>query len=283
MRFFEFSPCPSHVFYCAVAGPDRDLHIAHERITREIKQGDLNVALADANRASKKYGKLSPEWDWRFRILRAQILVSRSESKEALALLNGELPPSLSSTDIAVRKTMLEGIAYRYLQQYQEQTTSWRRPRNWHSPFNPNYLCQILIAEAGVKFNQEKYGPAETDYNRAIALARQYGMPEQEANAQAALALISQNEDRLDEAVDRNQKALDSARSLKMSGLEATILGNLGWAYSALGDYENALQFYQAGCGGFGAHRPEWLLGLLVYRELQIPTFACADTLKRRI
>jgi CHAT domain-containing protein/Tfp pilus assembly protein PilF len=220
---------------------------ANERIALEIKRGDLNVALADVHRASEKYAKVSPEWDWRFRILRAQILVAQSEPNEALALLKGELPAPLSSTDIAVRKDMYEGIAYRYLEQFDQALVKLTEAEKLAPSIRPQLLCQILIAKAGVFFSQEKYDLAEENYNRGIALARQYGMPDQEASAKAALAIISQKRERLDEAIDRNQKALERARSLKMSALEATILGNLGWAYFVLGDYENALQFYKQG------------------------------------
>ncbi len=245
----------------------RDPQAANDRILREIKQGDLNVALADVNRVSEKYNKVSPEWDWRFRILKAEILVSRSSPREALALLNGELPPSLSSTDIAVYKAMYEGIAYRYLEQFAPAETKLAEAENLAQSFQPQLLCQILIAKAGVEFGQEKLDPSESDYNQAIALARQYGMPAQEANAQAALALISQKRNRLDEAVDRNQKALESARSLKMSALEATILGNLGWAYSVLGDYENALLFFMQGAeaserAGLNGYSAYWYAGV---------------------
>ena len=92
-------------------------------------------------------------------------------------------------------------------------------------------------------------------------------MSDQDANAQAALAVISEKRDRLDEAVDRNQKALASARALKMRALEATILGNLGWAYFTLGDYQNALLFYQQGAeaserAGLNGYSAYWYSGV---------------------
>ena len=240
---------------------------ADERIVREIKQGDFNVALTDANRASEKYGKVSPEWDWRFRILRAEILISRSAPHDALAVLKGELPPSLASTDVAVGKLMYEGIAYRYFQQFAQAEDKLAEAEKLATSMQSQLLCQILIAKAGVEFSQEKIDHSESDYNQAVVLARQYGMSEQEANAQASLALISQKKDRLDEAVDRNQKALASARALKMSALEATILGNLGWAYSALGDYENALHFFKQGAesserSGLNGYSTYWYAGV---------------------
>jgi CHAT domain-containing protein len=269
---------------CGTAG---DPQAANERIAREIKRGDLNVALADVNRASEKYAKVSPEWDWRFRILRAQILVAQSEPNEALALLKGEIPVSLSSTDVAVRKAMYEGIAYRYLEQSDQALTKLAEAEKLAPSIQPQLLCQILIAKAGVFFNQEKYDLAEENYNRGIALARQYGMPEQEASAKAALAIISQKRERLDEAIDRNQKALETARSLKMSALEATILGNLGWAYFVLGDYENALQFYKQGAElseriGLKGYSRFWYTGV-ANSYFRLRQYAEAEELAKRM
>jgi CHAT domain-containing protein len=230
-------------------------------------QGDLNGALADVNRASQKYGNISPEWDWRFRILKAEILVSRSAPKDALAVLQGDLPPSLASTDIAVRKALYQGTAYRYLQQSAEADEKLAEAEKLANSIQSHSLCPVLIARAGLLFNQEKFDVAEALYTRAIAIAKQNGMSDQDANAQAALAVISEKRDRLDEAVDRNQKALASARALKMRALEATILGNLGWAYFTLGDYQNALLFYQQGAeaserAGLNGYSAYWYSGV---------------------
>ena len=142
---------------------------------------------------------------------------------------------------------MYEGISYRYLQQSSKAEAKLAEAQELAQSVQPQLLCQILIAKAGLEFDQEKFGPSETDYLAGVALAKQYAMHEQQANGEAGLALISEKNDRLDEAVDRNQKALESARALKMAGLEATILGNLGWAYFTLGDYQNSLEFYQRG------------------------------------
>ena len=219
----------------------------YDHVVAEIKHGNLNVALGDANRLSEKYSGISPEWDWRFRILRAQIHVSQSEPQVALALLNSNLPPSLGSTDVALRKILFEGIAYRYLQQPKQAEQKLGEAEQLATSLHSRSLCQVLIAQAGLDIDLENYAAAQQYYSRARALASQYGLQDQEANIQTGLALISTRQDHLDEAVDRNQKALALARSQGMEGVEATILGNLGWAYFILGDYENALQFYKQG------------------------------------
>jgi CHAT domain-containing protein/tetratricopeptide (TPR) repeat protein len=246
---------------------NRDPQPAYDRVLDEIKRGDLNVALADANRASQKYSQVSPEWDWRFRILRAQILVSRTEPKAALAILQGDLPSSLQSTEIAARKTLYEGISYRYLQQTKEAEQKLVEAEHLADSLHSRYLCHVVIARAGLQLDQEKFATAEENYDRAIALARQHGLQDQEANAQVGLAIVSAKLNHLDEAVDRNQKALALARSLRMKGAEATILGNLGWDYFTLGDYQNALLFYKQGAEaseriGLNGYSAYWYTGV---------------------
>jgi CHAT domain-containing protein/tetratricopeptide (TPR) repeat protein len=263
-----------------------DPRVTHDRIIREIKQGDFNNALQDANNASQQFAALGPEWDWRFRILKAQILISRASPRDALAVLNGDLPPDLVSTDLAVSKAMYEGISYRSLQQFSKAEDKLAQAEKLAQSIKPQLLCQILIARAGVELDQNKFGLSETDYLRAIALARQNGMLEQQANAQASLALISTKNDRLDEAVDRNQKALESARSLKMAGLEATILGNLGWAYFTLGDYQNSLQFFKQGAEisdriGLKGYSAYWYTGV-ANTYMALHQYADAEALSKQ-
>jgi len=70
-----------------------------------------------------------------------------------------------------------------------------------------------------------------------------------------------------DEAVDRGQAALQLSRSLGMPGLVATALGNLGWSYFELGDFDNALEFYRQGAetsakSGLPGYSAYWFTGV---------------------
>ena len=262
-----------------------DPQTANDRIIEEIKRGDFNVALADANRSSAEFGKVSPEWDWRFRILKANILVSRSDPKTALALLNGDLPPALLSTDIAVRKLLYQGISYRYLQQNQEAEQKLIEAEHLATSLHSRYLCNVLIARAQLQVDQEQYTAAEANFNRAIALAKDFGLQEQEASAQVDLARVSGKQNHFDEAIDRNQRALETARALKMNGLEATILGNLGWAYFELGDYQNSLRYYKEGAEfseriGLKGYSAYWYAGL-ANTYMALHQYADADALSK--
>jgi hypothetical protein len=92
--------------FCFACDSSAKPRLIHDRISLQIQQGDLTNALKEVNRALAEFGNKSEEWDWRFRLLKAQILISQSNPKEALSLLNGDLPTPLVSTDIAVRRAV---------------------------------------------------------------------------------------------------------------------------------------------------------------------------------
>ena len=78
---------------------------------------------------------------------------------------------------------------------------------------------------------------------------------------------------RFGQAIDFFNGALKLARPLNMQSLVARALGNMGWSYFELGDYENALSFYQKGMefslkSGLVADRVYWLT------EVARPQFA---------
>jgi CHAT domain-containing protein len=220
---------------------------AYEQIVSEVNKGDLGTARRDADHAITRYGSKSQEWSWRFRILKAQILITQSAPQEALALLNGPLPPELATKDDAVRKVLLEGTAYRSAQEFAPAASKLNEAQHLAESFQPQLLCEVLNAVGALEIAENRYDNADEALHRALALARQQHNARQEASVLLNLALVATNRERYDEAIDRNQEALQLSRSLGMQSLVATILGNLGWAYSELGDFEASLGYYKQG------------------------------------
>ena len=186
-------------------------------------------------------------WSWRFRIQKALILASRSAPGEALALLNGDLPSSLANSNIAVRKHMVEGMAYRISQDFSKAEERLNSAEELATRSQPTMLCEVLNYRGALDFQEKKYLQAVAAYQRALDLSRQLRRHDQEATALVGLALVATSKEHFDEAIDRNQEALRLSRSLDAQGLVSTALGNLGWSYFELGDFENALDFYKRG------------------------------------
>jgi len=254
-----------------------------DQIALDIRHGDLRAASSLVDLALSQYGKRSLEWSWRFRIMKAHILASQSASAEAQAVLHDDLPPAFATTDIAVRKSMLEGMAFRVAQDFPKAEGKLAIAEDLANRFQPQLMCEVLNFKGALEVDEQKYAEAEGTFNRALKLARQGGRTDQEASAGVSLAWIATKEERFDEAVERGQSALKLARSLEMQGLVAATLGNLGWSYFELGDFDNSLDFYRQAADaserlGLTGNQFYWLAGVSnAYRELH--DYASAEAL----
>ena len=252
---------------CTGCRSRQDPLTVYNEIESRILHGDLSTALAEANGAIKQYHGRSQEWDWRFRILKAQILISQSSPEEALSLLKLDLPHFLSSSDIAVRKAMFEGIAHIYDQRFGDAEQEIAEAERLANSFQPQLLSEILNARGSLEVAEKKKVEAEETFRQALAIARQQKKESQEARALGNLAYVAISLEHFDQAIDRSQEALRLARSLDMQSVVATNLGNLGWAYFQLGDFESSLEFFKQGedmseksaLTGYGAY---WLTGI---------------------
>lgn len=218
----------------------------YNAVKREVDRGELNSTLTQADAALRQYER-NPEWEWRFRLLKARILVSRSQADETLSLLEPGVPLALASTEIPEQRKLYQGIAHRYKEKFEDAERDFKEAEHLATPLAPRYLCQLLIARAALCVDEKKYDIAQDDYREALALARAHALSVFEANTLADMARLSTSRSRFDEALDLYLVALNLAQSLEMKGNVATVLGNMGWSYFELGDFDNALDFYKQG------------------------------------
>src|SRR5260370_31117034 len=88
---------------------------------------------------------------------------------------------------------------------------------------------------------------AETAYQKALQIAREKKDQFLEAAALEGLGVVATKREHYDEAIDWNRAALQLARSVGAQHSLAQILGNMGWSFFEMGDFENALMsFHQA-------------------------------------
>ncbi len=262
----------------------------YDTIKREVDRGEFNSTLTESDAALHRYGARNKEWEWRFRLLEARILVSRSQGDEALSLLGPEPPSALAATEIPEQRKLFQGIAHRYKQEFREAERDFEEAERLAQPLAPRYLCLLLIARAALWVDEKKYDLAQTDYANALALARRHSLPSHEANALADLARLTTSQNHFDEALDLYLAALKLAQSLEMTGNTATILGNMGWNYFELGDFEASLDFYRRGAqasekSGLTGYSAYWFSGVansyLALHEYALAEDLAQATLKR--
>jgi CHAT domain-containing protein len=262
----------------------------YETIKQEVDQGEFAVARPQVDSALQRFGTRSPEWEWRFRILKARIIVSSAKGEDALSVLGPEPPASLVATDILEQRKLYQGIAHRTAQQFPEAERDFEATEKLASPLGPYYTCQFLIADAALWVDERKYDRAEANYRDALALARGHTFPRFEATVLADWARLSIAQRHYDESQERNLDALRLARSLGLRGNAATILGNLGWGYSELGDFEASLDFFNqsaqaSAASGLKDYAAYWFSGAansyMVLREYGPAERLARTTLKR--
>ena len=223
----------------------QDPQLVYNRLSEEISHGELQTATLETEQAYQVYSPQSPEWGWRFRVLKAQILVTQSRAKEALDVLQGELPSSLATSDLAVRKVLFEGWAYRLKQDFAEAEKRFASAEQLAITSHPDLLSEVLNARGGLEFDQQNYSAAEDTFHHALASANQYNLSRQQLTSRGNLARVAISNRRFAEAIDQSQSALEIARSTGMGSIEAALLGNLGWCYFQLGDFENAVDYFK--------------------------------------
>ena len=240
----------------------------------EARRGELDAALADADRAFQGYAKTDIEWAWRFRVQKAHILVLRGSLNDALQLLNDALPPSLDRSDTAVRRRMVQGLAHDFSQQFNEAVKDLNDAEEIARLYQPALLGDIAQARGTLEVDRKRYGEAAAAFRTSLSIARQQELPFLEVLAFGSLGNVAMQQEHFDEAVDWYRLALQKSQSIGAASSLAITLGNIGWNYSALGDFENAETMLKeaesaASRAGQVGVRVYWLvaLGDVYYRQ----------------
>src|SRR5713226_5140386 len=150
-----------------------DPQALYDRIAQNVRRSDLKTAGVYVDQALAQSCGMDTVWSWRFRIQKALILASSSAPREALALLNGNLPSSLATTDIAVRKNMVEGMAYRISQEFDKAEERLNSAEELARRSHPTMLCEVLNYRGALDFQEKKYFQATAAYQSALDLSRQ--------------------------------------------------------------------------------------------------------------
>jgi CHAT domain-containing protein len=280
-RLGIFAACLA-VWGCA---PRASPQAAHDQIAKQIAHGDYNTALSQVNLASTKFAADSPQWDWSFRIQKAQILIARSEAKEALDVLNGPLPSSLGSTELPALKALFEGSAHMNLQQLDKSQAELSEAEHLAAASHPRLLSQVANTQATLSAYRGNYVEAERGYEQGLKLAGEYGREDQKVVAQVGLAWVATHQGHFDQGAERGQTALQLARSLGMQNHVATTLGNLAWNYSELGDFDTALEFFKQSAqesarSGMSGRSAYWFTGM-ANAYIVLHQYALAEDLAR--
>jgi CHAT domain-containing protein len=254
--------------------------IVYASVERNLIHGDLKAAQQEAQQASAQLAQQNPEWAWKFRILNARALLREGSNDKVLSMLSAPLPPRLTTTDIALERTLLQAWAYtlmgrraeanQALQQAQLLSDSSQLSReNSPSPLKNEarntwgllYLQRADLVRADEIFRQN------------LEIAHKQNDLYQQALAQLNLSVVALRREHFDEALDWSQAVIRTAQHIDARSLLEKSQGNIAWANYKLGNFEEALAGFhtaeqEAKALGQPSDRIEWLndVGLSHYR-----------------
>jgi CHAT domain-containing protein/tetratricopeptide (TPR) repeat protein len=231
----------------ACAGCQRDPpfapDLAYQDARLKFRQGDLAGAFADADRGVQEMERSDPPGSWRFRVLKAEVLIWQGKSRDALALIAAD-PPSGVARDVAARRIMLKGLASSSLQQFDDAERYLAEAERLAGAGSSEVAGDIALSIGTLRFVRKDPARAEREFQRALGIAREQRQPFLEANARGSLGLVRMQRHQYAEAIDEFQAAVAVAKSVQARVSIEKSLGNLGWAYQSMGELDRALELF---------------------------------------
>jgi CHAT domain-containing protein len=213
---------------CGKPRSAEDLYGQAETLRR---RGFTKQALEAADQGWRQWiSKPGAEWQWKFRLLKAEILVNQRSTRQALELLDGagEAPPS---DELKARYLADLGQA-RKDRALVEQAFELASRHGYSS-----LIASIELKRAAMDGYTAR---SEAFLRNALTLAQAQSDAYLEAAALNDLGFERQSASQFDEAVPWLERAESMANSVGAARLRARALGNLGFCYYRLGDFDRA-------------------------------------------
>ena len=247
-----------------------------EHAFKAFLRGDLQQSQDEAHRECQRLLGRSPEWEWKFRTLEAESLLWRGMYADVLSLLNSE-PTLPNNKDSQIKILAIQGVAHAGLHQFAEAERTLERAMQL-CRVSPQVSCGDVIRARGVLAVQHgQIDAARHFFEQSLEFARAHNDQFLEETALLNLGLTSLGEGHFDEAIDWTNAAYKASTALGAEGEAQAALGNLGWAYYNLGDFEKSLALSleaekRAGQGGNAIDELYWITNAgYVYKSLLLP------------
>jgi CHAT domain-containing protein len=211
----------------------------YQTAERLLRAGDFLHALSLADGAFRRCGS-SEEWCWKFRLLKAELLVASGEETDALRLLDD--PASAPTQDLQARRRMHQGRAWFLLSDYSRAKQFLNEARMLaEASASPSLLAEVELRQGPLLVQTGRPVDAEAALRDGLGIATHVGDPYLEANLMGNLGYLFFQSFRYEEAIYWLQRAYDLFVGLGASRAATTVIGDLGWCYYGLGDSEKAL------------------------------------------
>ena len=228
----------------------------------------------DVSAAYDRYKTKDSYWALAFRVQKAHILSLRGSVHDSLQLLSAEPLPAFSRSEPAVRRKLVQGLDYTVSQRYAEANRALDEAQSQAASFQPAVSGDIAQARGNLDWAMGNYAAAETEYRSAHALARRQNLPYLEINSTGSLGNVAMKLEHYDQAIEWFKLALQKSEALHTLFSIQLALGNMGWNYSVVGDFDSAEAMLKqaeetAGRAGMTGNQIYWLnaLGNVYYQQ----------------
>jgi CHAT domain-containing protein/tetratricopeptide (TPR) repeat protein len=214
---------------------------AYQEAQSQFEHGDLIGAFQKSDATYRELSQRNPEWAWRFRVLAAEILVWRGLSKDALQLLQPQLPADLVARDVAVRREIVLGLADSSLQRQDEAAEHIDQAEHLAKSYQPDLLGEVYLSRGNLALACNDYPAAEPAFRRALQFSLEMKQSFLRLRALGSLGFVSMQKGHYDESIDWDTQALELSKFLGARIAGEKVEGNLAWNYFTMGDLEKAL------------------------------------------
>jgi CHAT domain-containing protein len=209
----------------------------YDQARRLLREGNPKEALARADAG------LSLEQSWRFRLLKAEILLNSGDTSVATEVLASTAP--IETPALQARLTMDRGwIQYRVSDYSGADRLLALALQQARSLKEPLLEAEVEIRRGALLGRMQQPKEAESSLRRAFSLASDGNDLYLQAVVTGNLGYLFLNSYRYDEAIFWLEKAHDEFTRLGSADGVARARGNLGACYYRLGDSEKAMRYF---------------------------------------
>jgi CHAT domain-containing protein len=219
---------------------------AYRNAESKFQQGDLITASRESEAAYKELSARNPEWAWRFRVLEAEVLVWRGLSADALKLLQVQLAPEFSTTDIGVRREIVLGLAESSVQKFNEAEQNFGEAERLARQYQPDLMGELFLARGNLSLIRGDFSAAESAYLQSLRFSQEKKQSFLTLKSLGSLGWVSMEEEHYDESIDWDTNALELSRTLGARVATEKVLGNMGRSFYKMGDFDRALSLLTA-------------------------------------
>jgi CHAT domain-containing protein/Tfp pilus assembly protein PilF len=223
------------IAFLILAGCGTPPDVRYQKGRSLYHEGKLAEALREADAG------LRAEPSWRFRILKADILLSRADKRAAKELLASPQPPA--DGELLARLKMAQGYVEYLTSDYSAAEQLLRQAGEAAKPLGLPTLDAMIENRMGmVDVQQGRLDSAEQAFRHVIEVAAAQRDPYLESSATGNLGFLFLNAFRFEDAIYWFERASAMFHQLGNMNSYYIALGNLGTCYLRLGDLDKGLQ-----------------------------------------